>query len=116
MPELKLLFDQNLSPRLVSALADLYPGSGHVRDVGLQSADDEVVWQHAAATNYTIVTKDDDFRQKSFLRGSPPKVIWVHLGNCGTADVEAILRSRHADILMFEADNQAALLVLTRPD
>lgn len=82
----------------------------------LQSADDEVVWQHAAATSSTIVTKADDFRQKSFLRGSPPKVIWVHLGNCRSADVEAILRTRHADILMFAEDDQAALLVLTRPD
>ena len=114
MPELKLLFDQNISPRLVSALADLYPNSAHVRDFGLHSADDEAIWQHAAAANYTIVTKDDDFRQKSFLRGSPPKVIWVLLGNCRTADVEAVLRARYADILTFEEDGQAALLVLTR--
>ena len=114
MPGPKLFFDQNLSPRLVRALADLYPGSGHARDFELHSADDEAVWQHAAANDYTIVTKDDDFRQKSFLRGSPPKVIWVHLGNCRTADVEAILRARHEDVLKFETDAQAALLVLTR--
>jgi predicted nuclease of predicted toxin-antitoxin system len=71
-------------------------------------------WQHAGTEGYTIVTKDDDFRQKSFLRGSPPKVVWVRLGNCRTADVEAVLRARHADILAFEEDGQAALLVLTR--
>jgi predicted nuclease of predicted toxin-antitoxin system len=101
-----------LSPRLVSALADLYPGSAHVRDYGLQTADDETIWQHAAGADYAIVTKDDDFRQKSYLRGAPPKVIWLRLGNCRTADVEAVLRARRADILAFEADRQAALLAL----
>ena len=80
----------------------------------MQAADDESIWQHAASAGYTIVTKDDDYRQNSFLRGAPPKVIWVHLGNCRTADVEAVLRVRRADILTFEEDGQAALLVLTR--
>ena len=40
---MKLLFDQNLSPRLVHLLADLYPGSTHVRDVGLGEADDVTI-------------------------------------------------------------------------
>ena len=85
-----------------------------MREFGLQTADDGAIWQHAASAGYTIVTKDDDFRQRSFLRGWPPKVIWVRIGNCRTVDVEAVLRARHADILAFEEDEQAALLVLTR--
>ena len=40
----RLLFDQNLSPRLKDRLADLYPESLHLRDVGLESANDIVVW------------------------------------------------------------------------
>jgi len=80
----------------------------------MQTADDESVWEYAATAGYAIVTKDDDYRQRSFLRGSPPRVIWVRFGNCRTADVEAVLRARHADILAFEEDAQAALLVLTR--
>ena len=86
-----------------------------MRALGLQSADDESVWERAAEGGFTIVTKDDDYRQKSFLRGAPPKVIWVRLGNCRTADVEAVLRVRHADIVAFDGDGQAALLVLGRP-
>jgi predicted nuclease of predicted toxin-antitoxin system len=39
----KLLFDQNLPSRLVRSLGDLYPGSFHVRDVGLHDAADETV-------------------------------------------------------------------------
>lgn len=92
----------------------MYPGSAHVRQFGLQAADDEAIWGHAAAAGFAIVTKDDDFRQRSFLRGHPPKVIWVRLGNCRTADVEALLRVRAEDVRAFAADPQGALLVLAR--
>ena len=111
---LRLLFDQNLAPALARRLADLYPGSIHVRDVGLAAADDEAIWAYAVAGGYTIVTKDDDFRQRSFVQGAPPQVIWAKLGNCTTAEVEAVLRVRHADILAFAADRAAALLVVGR--
>ena len=80
----------------------------------MQRADDDSIWHHATAGGYAIVTKDGDYRQQSFLRGSPPKVVWVRLGNCRTADVEAVLRARHVDILAFEENEQAALLVLTQ--
>lgn len=85
-----------------------------MRHLNLQSADDEAVWHQAADGGFTLVTKDDDFRQRGFVRGAPPKVIWVRLGNCTTDEVEAVLRARHADILAFDADPAAALLVLTR--
>ena len=55
---MRLLVDQNLSPRLVAALATLYPESTHVRDVGLATADDDVVWRYAADQGFTIVSKD----------------------------------------------------------
>ena len=112
---MKLLFDQNLGPSLCGGVADLFPGSIHVRDVGLARADDAVLWGYAADGDFVIVTKDDDFRQRSFLLGAPPKVVWVRLGNCRTADVLAVLRSRHADILEFGVAFGAALLVLSRP-
>lgn len=41
---MNLLFDHNLSPRLIKLVSDLYPGSVHVRDVALHAADDQVVW------------------------------------------------------------------------
>ncbi len=85
-----------------------------MREFGLEAADDTAVWRHDAAGGYAIVTKDDDFRQRSFLLGAPPRVIWVRLGNCRTADVEAVLRMRHADVLAFAEDPGAALLVVAR--
>lgn len=110
---MKLLFDQNLSPRLIGLLADLFPGSAHVRDVGLARADDATVWEHAKRNALVIVSKDADFRQLSFLHGFPPKVVWLRVGNGSTADVHALVRAHSADFEAFSADPVAALLVLT---
>jgi predicted nuclease of predicted toxin-antitoxin system len=110
----KFLFDENLSPRLVALLADLYPASTHVEDVGLISAMDDAIWAHAAAHGLAIVTKDDDFRQHSFLRGHPPKVIWLRFGNCSTQIIAAALRERAAAIEAFVAAATPSLLVLSR--
>jgi predicted nuclease of predicted toxin-antitoxin system len=66
----RLLFDQNLASRLVRSLAALYPDSVHVRDVELASADDVAVWEYAKQNALTIVSKDGDFHQRSFLYGT----------------------------------------------
>ena len=79
---MRLLFDQNLSPRLLALLADLYGGSTHVRNEGLEAADDDTAWEYAALHGFAIVSKDADFHQRSFLLGAPPKVIWIQRGNC----------------------------------
>jgi predicted nuclease of predicted toxin-antitoxin system len=109
---MRLLFDQNLSPRLIGILLDLYPGSTHVRDNALESADDEAVWSHALRQGLAIVSKDSDFHQRSLLYGHPPKLIWIRRGNCATETIASILRDHQADMLQFEADAQASFLVL----
>ncbi len=81
---MKLLFDQNLSHRLVGQLSTEFPGSAHVRDAGLAASPDLTVWTHAAAGGFMLVSKDTDFQQRALLYGHPPKVIWVRLGNCST--------------------------------
>jgi predicted nuclease of predicted toxin-antitoxin system len=108
----RLLLDQNLSPHLLAALADLYPGSTHVREVGLQVADDETVWRYAAEHGFAIVSKDADFHERSFLFGHPPKVIWIRRGNCSTDEVATMLRDHHAAMLAFERDEEGAFLAL----
>ena len=110
---MKLLFDQNLSFRLVDMLQDLFPESTHVRAVGLESADDRAVWEYAARQGLAIVSKDSDFQQRSMVFGHPPKVIWVRLGNCTTQDVADLLRRECPEIEAFLADDQAAFLALS---
>ena len=110
---MKLLFDENVSPRLVVGLSDVFPGSVHVRDAVLSRASDAAIWDYARDRGLTVVSKDSDFHQASFLRGSPPKVIWIRRGNCTTADIETLLRSNGTEILAFGADPVAAFLAIS---
>jgi predicted nuclease of predicted toxin-antitoxin system len=110
---MKLLFDQNVSPKLVSRLADLFPGSSHVQSIGLDCADDDRVWEYARLNGFAIVTKDEDYNNLSVLRGSPPKIIWLQTGNCTTAQIEAVFRARFADIEAFENDTSVGTIVLS---
>jgi len=64
---MKLLFDQNLSPRLPRALSDLYPDSAHVREAGLRDSSDEAIWNYAKQNDFTIVSKDSDFQRAFFM-------------------------------------------------
>ncbi len=110
---MKLLFDENLSHKLVRLLADLFPGSVHVRQVGLKAADDLLVWEYAKNNDLTIVSKDSDMHQRSLLFGQPPKVVWIRLGNCSTSDVEELLRRDFAAIETFCEDGYASFLILS---
>lgn len=110
---MKLLFDENLSHRLALKLAEEFPESEHVRNVGLKEAPDTEVWTYARTNGFTIVSKDSDFHQRSLLLGYPPKVIWVRLGNCSTSAVEQILRDHVADLELFEEDATATFLILS---
>jgi predicted nuclease of predicted toxin-antitoxin system len=109
---MKLLFDQNISCGLVSRLTDICPEASHVSLVGLDRASDDQVWDYARANGYAIVTKDSDFNERSVLRGTPPKVIWLRLGNCTTGQVEASLREHQAEVRAFIADPTLGVLEL----
>jgi predicted nuclease of predicted toxin-antitoxin system len=108
----KLLFDENLSHHLVGMLEELFPGSVHVRDIGLKRADDVELWRHAAEHGHAIVSKDEDFAERALLSGPPPKVIWIRLGNCSTAAVEALFRDHRTELLGFSQRAEAGLLVI----
>lgn len=110
---MKLLFDENLSHKLASLLADLFPDSIHVRDVGLKASDDPLVWDYAKNNNFVIVSKDSDMHQRSFVFGYPPKVVWVRLGNCSTSDVKKLLRKNLEAIETFYKDDYASFLSLS---
>jgi predicted nuclease of predicted toxin-antitoxin system len=106
------LLDENLSPKLAEILADIYPETAHVRDLGLKSAPDPKLWAHAATFGYTIVTKDADFHHRSFLRGHPPKVIWLRLGNCSTRQIAALLVASREQLEEFIRSGEHAFLAL----
>jgi predicted nuclease of predicted toxin-antitoxin system len=109
---MKLLFDHNLPPRLVSRLRDLFPNSEHVFAIGLDCATDSEIREYAKRENLAIVTKDADFSDLCVLRGFPPKVIWVRRGNCSADDLEQLLREHQEQIRALNTDSLIGVLTL----
>ena len=109
---MKLLFDENLSPKLVAQLAIEFPDSVHVSRVGLDQADDTTVWAFGGANGLTIVTKDADFSEISLRLGAPPKVIWLRRGHCSVDETVAMLRDNVDAVRVFLADVRSAVLVV----
>lgn len=109
---MRLLLDQNLSPRLLSLLSDIYPESSHVSTLGLERALDREIFACARDEGYAIVTKDADFAELSQTKGSPPKVLRLRLGNCTISEIEEMLRSRRQVIGSFEKDVETNILEL----
>ena len=107
---MKLLFDQNLSFRLVGALAVDFPESTQVRQIGLDTADDSVIWRFAKDQGDAIITKDEDFANRVALHGFPPKVVWLRVGNTSYGEVLALLRKHAPAIRRFLEDNATGCL------
>jgi predicted nuclease of predicted toxin-antitoxin system len=77
---LKLLFDANLSPRLVNRLAELFPGSAHVFETGLaRQTKDETIWKYARENRLTIVPADSDFVDLARSLGAQPRVVRLEI-------------------------------------
>ncbi len=109
---MRLLFDQNLSPFLVNRLKESFPDSVHVQNIGLDSADDNVIWKFAKENNFIIVSKDADYAEKSLVIKQSPKIIWIRRGNCPTKVIELILKQNYQEIEAFFKDDETKLLNL----
>ena len=71
----------------------------------MREAGDDTIWEYAKEQGFVVVTKDVDFRRLSEISGQPPKVVLITLANGPTAEVETLLRERHADLLAFYEEN-----------
>jgi predicted nuclease of predicted toxin-antitoxin system len=110
----KLLLDENLSRKLVVRLAELYPDSSHVAEVGLLASPDREVWEYAKTRNFVIVSADSDFYELATTIGPPPKVVWLRRWTHPTRDAEQVLRREAIRITEFAADPELGVLVLDR--
>ena len=106
---MKLLFDENLSHKLPRLLAQSFPESKHVRDLGLTGRTDEDIWNYAKTNGFAIISKDKDFYQRALLYGSPPKFVWLCLGNCSRDELLNLIRRHERDILAFENSVESVL-------
>ena len=111
---MRLLFDENLSRKLVNKLSDLFPGSSHAATEGLLHSPDADLWEHAKAGGFAIVTADADFFELAATFGPPPKVIWLRGCDYPTAVAEQLIRSQSIRVAAFLRDEEQGVLVLTR--
>ncbi len=107
---MKLLFDQNLSPKLAYHFTSKFEGSRHLQDISLDKSVDTSVWDYAKSNEFTIVTKDSDFNNLVTFFGFPPKVIWIRRGNCSTTEIKVLLEQNFDKISAFISDNVNGIL------
>lgn len=110
---MKLRFDENLSPKLPQMFASEYPGSVHIHELGLRRAEDRRIWDYARAQGFAIVSKDTDFRERSFVEVFPPKIIWLDVGNAGTLMIAGLLRRERQRVEAFEKQDETSFLILS---
>ena len=109
---MKLLLDENLSVRLVARLQNRYPGTQHVSQLGMQSMADLVIWEAARSSGFVLVSKDDDFRNLALVRGAPPKVVVLRIGNVSTDAAGSHLEAEFPTLFAFDADPKEAPLIV----
>jgi predicted nuclease of predicted toxin-antitoxin system len=106
----KLLFDQNISFRIIKILTNHFPGSVQVRELQLEGATDHEIWQYGKNNDYVIVTFDTDFYDFSSLYGHPPKIVWLRTGNTKTLYIANLLIQKEDLIKSFLEDESVSCL------
>lgn len=108
---MKLLFDQNISFRLVNLISDYYPNSKQVKELGLENSTDLEIFNYAKKNGFSIVTFDSDFFDLTIMKGFPPKIIWLRTGNTTTLTIKTILEDKFKIIQSFleETDDYGIL-------
>lgn len=111
---MKFIVDQQLPRKLAAWIRAKGCEATHVRELGLEHAEDRTIWQSADATGAIIVSKDEDF-SVIVGRSGGPQVVWVRLGNCGNDDLLAHMQNNWASLLA-ELTAGVQLIELRRGD
>lgn len=110
---MKLLFDQNISYRLIKKINDVYEQAYSLRALGLSNSSDIDLWRYAKDNDFTIVTFDADFFDFTTLYGAPPKIIWIKTGNMTTENLANLLLERETLIRDFIKREESDILLLS---
>jgi predicted nuclease of predicted toxin-antitoxin system len=75
------LVDAQLPPVLANWLTQQGHTAEHVDNLGLRNAEDVVIWNWALRSAAIIVTKDEDFAERTARTTSGPVIVWLRIGN-----------------------------------
>jgi len=95
---MKLLFDENISYRILKKIKETFPESEHVNSIKSKKLSDIEIFNHAKKNGYLIVTHDEDFVELQLVYGFPPKIIWLRTGNTSTQNIMNKLEETKHDI------------------
>ena len=79
---MNFLVDAQLPPALARWITRQGHQATHVFEIGLQTADDPVIWERARSDDTVIISKDEDFVDRWLLSDRPVSLIWIRKGNC----------------------------------
>jgi predicted nuclease of predicted toxin-antitoxin system len=102
------LIDQQLPRRLATWIRTQGYEALHIRDLGMEHADDRAIWRAALERDAVIVSKDEDFSVIVRAEGGP-RVVWIRVGNCGNDELLGRLAANW-DALLAELQGGAALI------
>jgi predicted nuclease of predicted toxin-antitoxin system len=111
---MKLLFDQNISHRILKNLPETYSGSSHIIAEGLINTSDFTICEYAKLHQFIIVTQDSDFNDIYLLKGFPPKILWFQTGNLRTNDLAIILKNQQNEIVNFHNNEELGCLEISK--
>lgn len=107
---MKLLFDQNISFKIINKISASFPEAKQVVELNLYNSTDLEIWKYAKFHGYTIVTFDKDFVEIQNLRGVPPKLILLKTGNSNTEKLANLLMKNINLINNFSLDGHLKYL------
>ena len=116
---MRLLFDQNISFRVVKQLKALLPDIKSIRECGLFNADDYEIWEYARQNDYTVVTVDKDIPTIGSVKGFPPKIIWLRTGNIKNQVIVLLFEERSSEFVDFINNEQTGCMMIypdSKPD
>ena len=109
---MKLLFDENLSRKLVELVRELFPGSVHVTQAGLSSGTrDREIWEYAKQNGFAIITADKDFSAFANTLGPPPKVVLLENCDYPTTTAARVISANALRISEFERNDRSLLIL-----
>jgi len=112
---MKLLFDQNISHKVLKYLSADFSNSTTIKKEILLNANDRAILMFAKKNDFTIVTHDSDFHELISILGFPPKVIWFRVGNLSTQSIANLLNTNYNKLETFNMNNSLGVFQFIKP-